>query len=249
MYNSQELVNKIKARAKERGILVKDMLLECGLNINTLNQMTDKKGISSFALARIADLLDCSVDYLLGRTEVSNSHKHTCADEDGVAFSSRLRLAMMKADMDVRALVARVRAYLPDGVSMSLFTAVSYAQGIYAPAASSADVLAISEALGVSSSWLDGSEVIELSDTAALMRALFPNGEDVSEQKRREIFEYIHGLNGDGTEKALGVTDSGDMVVLAAARSTDDHDIKKEQKASEKWQIIEEAPDTDKKLI
>ena len=74
MYNSQELVNKIKARAKERGILVKDMLIECGLNINTLNQMTDKKGISSFALARIADLLDCSVDYLLGRTNVKKPY-------------------------------------------------------------------------------------------------------------------------------------------------------------------------------
>ena len=31
--------------------------------------MTDNKGMSSFSLAAIADELDCSVDYLLGRTD------------------------------------------------------------------------------------------------------------------------------------------------------------------------------------
>jgi len=31
--------------------------------------MTDNKGMSSFYLAKIADYLDCSVDYLLGRDE------------------------------------------------------------------------------------------------------------------------------------------------------------------------------------
>ncbi len=30
--------------------------------------MSDNKGLSSFSLAKIADYLDCSVDYLLGRT-------------------------------------------------------------------------------------------------------------------------------------------------------------------------------------
>ena len=70
MYNSNNLVARIKNRAKEQGVLLRDMLDTCGLNINSLSQMTDKKGLSSFALARIADYLDCSVDYLLGRTDV-----------------------------------------------------------------------------------------------------------------------------------------------------------------------------------
>ena len=70
MYNSNNLAIRIKSRAKEQGVLLRDMLEACGLNINSLSQMTDKKGLSSFALARIADYLDCSVDYLLGRTDI-----------------------------------------------------------------------------------------------------------------------------------------------------------------------------------
>lgn len=69
MYTSQELAANIKNRAKAKNILIRDMLADCGLNINTISQITDKKGLSSFALARIADYLDCSVDFLLGRTD------------------------------------------------------------------------------------------------------------------------------------------------------------------------------------
>jgi transcriptional regulator with XRE-family HTH domain len=69
MYNSQNLVQRIKNRAKERDVLIRDMLTDCGLNINAISQISDKKGLSSFSLARIADYLDCSVDYLLGRTD------------------------------------------------------------------------------------------------------------------------------------------------------------------------------------
>lgn len=69
MYNAQILVQRIKARAKEKNVLIRDMLSVCGLSINAISQITDKKGLSSFSLARIADYLDCSVDYLLGRTD------------------------------------------------------------------------------------------------------------------------------------------------------------------------------------
>ncbi|MCM1061723.1 MAG: hypothetical protein NC452_15755, partial [Eubacterium sp.] len=47
----------------------------CGLSVNTLKQMTDKNGMASFSLAKIADELDCSVDYLLGRTDNPQAHK------------------------------------------------------------------------------------------------------------------------------------------------------------------------------
>lgn len=70
MYNSQELTKRIKGVAKEKNILIRDMLLDCELSINTVSQISDKKGLSSFSLARIADYLDVSVDYLLGRTDI-----------------------------------------------------------------------------------------------------------------------------------------------------------------------------------
>lgn len=75
MYNSQNLVQRIKNRAKERNVLIRDMLTTCELSINAISQISDKKGLSSFSLARIADYLDCSVDYLLGRTDNPDVNK------------------------------------------------------------------------------------------------------------------------------------------------------------------------------
>lgn len=75
MYNAQNLVQRIKNRAKEKNVLIKTMLSECELSVNAISQISDKKGLSSFSLAKIADYLDCSVDYLLGRTDNPDSHK------------------------------------------------------------------------------------------------------------------------------------------------------------------------------
>ena len=69
MSNAQILAENIKNIAKAKNITLKSMLSDCDLNVNTLNQISDKKGISCFGLERIADYLDVSVDYLLGRTD------------------------------------------------------------------------------------------------------------------------------------------------------------------------------------
>ena len=75
MYNSQNLVSRIKKTAKEKNILIRDMLAACDLSINAISQISDKKGLSCFSLAKIADYLDCSVDYLLGRTDKPEINK------------------------------------------------------------------------------------------------------------------------------------------------------------------------------
>lgn len=75
MYSAQTLVNNIKRQAKVKNVLIRDMLADCDLNVNSLSQISDKKGLSSFSLARIADYLDVSIDYLLNRTDNPNSHK------------------------------------------------------------------------------------------------------------------------------------------------------------------------------
>jgi hypothetical protein len=51
------------------------MLVDCELGANAIQQINDTKGMASFSLAKIADYLDCSVDYLLGRTDNPDSHK------------------------------------------------------------------------------------------------------------------------------------------------------------------------------
>lgn len=69
MYIAQTTKDRIKSLAKSKKINMEQMLSECSLGINAIRQISDTKGMSSFSLAKIADYLNCSVDYLLGRTD------------------------------------------------------------------------------------------------------------------------------------------------------------------------------------
>lgn len=70
MYNAQETAEKIKTQAKAKDILIRDMLDECELNKNALSSMLSRGSwLQANNLAKIADCLGCSVDYLLGRTD------------------------------------------------------------------------------------------------------------------------------------------------------------------------------------
>lgn len=75
LYNPPDVVTVIKSVAKSKKIQIKDMLSDVGLGLNTLSHMNHGKAIAYDSLARIADYLDCSVDYLLGRTDDPSSHK------------------------------------------------------------------------------------------------------------------------------------------------------------------------------
>ena len=69
LYNSLKKKKKIKIRSRSQGIAIKDMLVELELGSNTMSHMRHGRTIAFDSLARIADYLDCSVDYLLGRTD------------------------------------------------------------------------------------------------------------------------------------------------------------------------------------
>lgn len=69
MYDTHNIAERIRKRAKIKNVSLKTLLPSCGLGINAISQMGENKGLSSVSLAKIADYLDCSVDYLLGRTE------------------------------------------------------------------------------------------------------------------------------------------------------------------------------------
>lgn len=69
MYNSQIIAQRIKSTAKSKGVNLKTMLSDCELGINAISQMAKGNDMLSKNLAKIADYLDCSVDYLLGRTD------------------------------------------------------------------------------------------------------------------------------------------------------------------------------------
>lgn len=69
MYNAQETRGRIKELCKVKKVRMEALLAECELGVNAIRQINDKKGMASYSLARIADYLGCSVDYLLGRTD------------------------------------------------------------------------------------------------------------------------------------------------------------------------------------
>lgn len=75
MYNTQEIANRIKNRAKEKNCSLKVLLSELQLGINLISHLAKGQLVSFLTIAKIADYLDCSVDYLLGRTTDPESHK------------------------------------------------------------------------------------------------------------------------------------------------------------------------------
>lgn len=87
MYNSQEIAKRIKFKAKEKKISINQLLLECGLGKNTIVKMGNGTDILSQNLAKIADHLEISVDYLLGRKDTSEitGGIHVSSGNGGVA--------------------------------------------------------------------------------------------------------------------------------------------------------------------
>ena len=61
---------RIRACCKERGIAVSAILASCEIRKGLIYDMEKRDWTpSAEILERIADYLDCSVDYLLGRTD------------------------------------------------------------------------------------------------------------------------------------------------------------------------------------
>lgn len=70
MLDSTNLALRIKQTAKAQGVSVKTLLAECELNKNTLSTMQSSGYYPRLeAIAKIADKLCVSVDFLLGRSE------------------------------------------------------------------------------------------------------------------------------------------------------------------------------------
>ena len=76
MYNTNKTVERIKLVAKQKNLKISDMLNACEINKNALWSMKSRGSwLHVNNLAKIADYLDCSVDYLLGRTDDPDLHK------------------------------------------------------------------------------------------------------------------------------------------------------------------------------
>ncbi len=70
LYKSQFVAERIKLLLKSRKVSASKMLADCNMNKNALYTMQSEGYLPRLeAIAQIADYLDCSVDYLLGRTD------------------------------------------------------------------------------------------------------------------------------------------------------------------------------------
>lgn len=96
MYVAQELADRIKKLARKQGIAQGELLKKCGCNTSILNQISEEKGIASFSLAKIADELECSVDYLLCRTENPDSHNTHAGDITVSPYEDRQLASIIK---------------------------------------------------------------------------------------------------------------------------------------------------------
>ena len=73
-YISSEIAERIKLIAKSKELTVSTVLKEVNLGRNTMaNFKTSMPKADN--LAKIADYLDCSIDYLMGRTDDPDLHK------------------------------------------------------------------------------------------------------------------------------------------------------------------------------
>lgn len=68
MYISNDVAERIKQCAKQKGITANQLLLTVGLGKSTLSNFKTSMPKAD-TLAKIADYLGCSVDFLLGRTD------------------------------------------------------------------------------------------------------------------------------------------------------------------------------------
>ena len=81
MYNSANVAERIRTMLRIRKSTAKKMLKELGLGDNMMTMMRTSMPKAD-NLAKIADYLDCSVDYLLERTDVPEVNRPTDSSEN-----------------------------------------------------------------------------------------------------------------------------------------------------------------------
>lgn len=104
--NNEQISNRIKARCKQRQLTVAQMLSDCDITRSFIYDL-EKRGTSPSCdkISRIADCLDCSVDYLLGRTDDPELHK--TEDKMGNLIVITTYCPISKATVEIKVLRAK----------------------------------------------------------------------------------------------------------------------------------------------
>ena len=80
MHNPQEIADLIEHIAKEQGLTINKLLIKSGLDKNVISRMKSRnQALSAEKLTKIADTLNVSLDYLLGRSNKINIERKEAA--------------------------------------------------------------------------------------------------------------------------------------------------------------------------
>lgn len=95
-YNSVSIAEKIRKIAKTKNIPIGKMLQGCGLSKDFISLMSARSTFPKVDnLAKVADYLDCSIDYLLDRSDIID-----CKKEISEKYSDQEILQKLKSLSD-----------------------------------------------------------------------------------------------------------------------------------------------------
>lgn len=97
------IAKTIKLLCKEKGIDIKDFLSECGFAKSFIYDM-EKKGTSPSCkkITVIAEYFNCSVDYLLGRSDVVNISSNNNPQENSLTAHEELLLSEYRKQINMQ---------------------------------------------------------------------------------------------------------------------------------------------------
>lgn len=116
MYITREIADRIKLRLKNQDVNTKDMLSDLDMGINAISEFAKGKQMSCISLARIADYLDCSVDYLLGRTDVPAASRSDTSPAN-LTFDEQSLVSAYRQQPEMQAAVKKLLGIDTTGMS------------------------------------------------------------------------------------------------------------------------------------
>ncbi len=114
MYDSRTIAERISSVATNNGVAIQAMLRDCGLGKNALTNMRSGRQLASDSLATIADFLSCSVDYLLGRTDVVELGAGVLLSDDEAVLLERYRSLTDQGKEVVRSEATKQQQHMED---------------------------------------------------------------------------------------------------------------------------------------
>lgn len=106
MYSSYDVAQRINQSLKKKSLSQKDMLETCKLSKNAISSMLSRGSmLRADNLAKIADYLDCSVDFLLGRNKPTKEGTELLTESDQKLLDS-FHLLEIKDQREIIAIIS-----------------------------------------------------------------------------------------------------------------------------------------------